>query len=438
VSEDQRHIRIAIFVQRFLSTSTMRRAVAGPGDGFTARDWVVVLQRVRKEAKEDNVGLVAAGVAFWAILSIIPLLVGIMAVGVLVAGPAQVHEQLGPLAGILPGPVARSLTDQLSDAAATMSGKGKTLGLVIGLLGVLWTCSRGISAVISGLHIVIDETETRSVVRRRATAFVLAIGAVTAVLGALALVSAVPHVALHQADVVLAFGIRCVILALLAVVGLILLYRYGPDRRDADWHAVRWGAGIAMVCWLVMSLVLGLYVADTGGRSSTYGTLAGVAAVATWLYMSSYIVLLGAEINAEIERLLARRSVMRDEPAKAKTQPEKPVEPAPSPADSPPATAASQPADPNGNGNGNGAKHLPEKPGEPVPSTADSLPATTASRPIDPHDNGPKEPGEQPASPADPSPASPTEPHGARPEDPPATPPDTPRADPQGKPAVSA
>lgn len=419
----------------------MRRAVAGPGEGFTARDWVVVIQRVRKEAKEDNVGLIAAGVAFWAILSIVPLLVGIMAVGVLVAGPAQVHEQLGPLASILPRPVAQSLTDQLSDAAAAMSGQGRTLGLVIGLLGVLWTCSRGISAVISGLHIVIDETETRSVVRRRATAFALAIGAVTTVLGALALVSAVPHVALHQADVVLAFGIRCVILALLAVVGLILLYRYGPDRKDADWHAVRWGAGIAMVCWLVMSLVLGLYVADTGGRSSTYGTLAGVAAIATWLYMSSYIVLLGAEINAEIERLLARRSVMRDEPAEA--QPDKPDEQAPLAADPPPAATASHPTDPspdgNGNGNGNGAEHPPEKSGEQIPSTTVDAPsATAASRPMDPHDNGPKGPSEQTPSTADLSPASPAEPHGAQPEDPPAMPREAPRADPQGEPAVSA
>jgi membrane protein len=412
VSEDQRHIRIAIFVQRFLSTSTMRRAVAGPGEGFTARDWVVVLQRVRKEAKEDNVGLVAAGVAFWAILSIVPLLVGIMAVGVLVAGPAQVHEQLGPLAGILPRPVAQSMTDQLSDAAAAMSGKGRTLGLVIGLLGVLWTCSRGISAVISGLHIVIDETETRSVVRRRATAFALAIGAVTAVLGALALVSAVPHVALHRADVVLAFGIRCVILALLAVVGLILLYRYGPDRRDADWHAVRWGAGIAMVCWLVMSLVLGLYVADTGGRSSTYGTLAGVAAVATWLYMSSYIVLLGAEINAEIERVLARRSVLRDKPA------EDPSEKTDSPhgessAADPSGAPSSSPGDP-GSARSNGRPEKPEKPEE---------------------QHGKASPADPPPAPQTPPPAGSP---GAHEENPPTASAEAPRADPHDEPAVSA
>lgn len=292
----------------------MRRAVAGPGEGFTARDWIVVFRRVRREAKEDNLGLVAAGVAFWAILSIVPLLVGVMALSAAVIGPAQVRGQLGPLAQILPRPVARSMTGQLTDAATAMSGQGRTLGLVIGLLGVLWTCARGFGALISGLHVVLDETETRGVVRRRATALVLAAGALAAAWGALALVSAVPHVALRDADRALAFGVRCALLAVLAVIGLILLYRFGPDRKT-DWHTVRWGAGIAMTCWLLMSAVLAVYVADTGGRSSTYGTLAGAAAIATWLYLSSYIVLLGAEINTEIGRVLARRSVLREDPA---------------------------------------------------------------------------------------------------------------------------
>jgi membrane protein len=314
VSEDKRYIRLGIFVRRFLSAEVMRRAVAGPGPGFTARDWIVVLQRVRREAKDDNLGLVAAGVAFWAILSIVPLVVGMMAVAALVEGPVRMRHQLGPLAGILPGPVARSMTGQLTEAATAMSGQGRTLGLVIGLLGVLWTCSRAVGALISGLHVVIDETETRGVIRRRATAFVLAAGAVATALAALALVGAVPHVGLRDADRILSFGERCVLLAALAVVGLILLYRYGPDREKSDWHTVRWGAGIAMTCWLVMSVGLAVYVAGTGGHSSTYGTLGGAAAIATWLYLSSYIVLLGAEINAEIEHLLARREVLRDEP----------------------------------------------------------------------------------------------------------------------------
>lgn len=321
MSEDKRHIRLLIFVRRLLSADVMRRAVAGPGEGFTARDWITVLRRVRREAKDDNLGLVAAGVAFYALLSIVPLLVGLMAVAALVPGPIRIRHQLGPLAEILPGPVARSMTGQLSDAAAAMSGQGRTLGLVIGLLGVVWTCSRGIDALISGLHVVIDETETRNVIRRRVTAFALAAGAIATALAGLALVAAVPHVGLRDADRVLAFGVRCLLLALLAVVGLILLYRYGPDREKSDWHAVRWGAGIAMVCWLVMSACLGGYVASTGGRSSTYGTLAGAAAIATWLYLSSYIVLLGAEINAEIERLLARREVLRDEPLATEDKP---------------------------------------------------------------------------------------------------------------------
>jgi membrane protein len=305
---------MTLFVRRVLSAEAMRRAVAGP-EGFTGRDWVVVFRRVRHESKEDNLGLIAAGVAFWAILSIIPLLVGVLAVFALFARPGEIREQFGPLASILPEPVARSLTSQLSEAAAAMSGSGRTLGLIIGLLGVLWTCSRGIGALISGLHVVIDETETRGMIRRRATAFLLAAGALSTVMAALALVARFPHLGFQNVDLVIGYVIRCAVLALLVMVGLILLYRYGPSHDQADWHAVRWGAGIAMTLWAVMSAILALYVADTGGRSSTYGTLAGAAAIATWLYMSSYIVLLGAEINAEIAEILAKRSVLRDQPA---------------------------------------------------------------------------------------------------------------------------
>ncbi|WP_285617932.1 YihY/virulence factor BrkB family protein [Actinoallomurus iriomotensis] len=314
MSEDQRHVRITLFLRRVLSADAMRRAVAGPGEGFTARDWIVVLQRVRKEAKEDNVGLIAAGVAFWAILSIVPLLIGVMAVASLVAGPAWVREQLGPLAAILPRPVARSLTDQLTEAVSAMSGQGRTLGLIIGLLGVLWTCSRGFGALINGLHVVIDAEDTRNVIRKRATAVGLTAGALVTVMGALWLVASVPRIGLRDADVVVGFALRCALLAVLAVIGLILLYRYGTDRNNADWHAVRWGAGIAMTAWAVMSVALAVYTADTGGRSSTYGTLAGAAAIATWLYMSCYIILLGAEINVEIERLLTHRAAFRDVP----------------------------------------------------------------------------------------------------------------------------
>jgi membrane protein len=326
MSKDQRHVRLTVFLGRMLNAEAMRRAVAGPGDGFTARDWIVVFQRVRKEAREDNIGLVAAGVAFWAILSIVPLLIGVLAVTALVSGPARVREQLGPLATILPRPVARSLTDQLSDAVGAMSGQGMTAGLVIGLLGVLWTCSRGFGALINGLHIMIDETDTRNVFHRRAIAFALAAGALVTTLGALWLVAAVPRIGLRDADVVVGFAVRCALLAAVAVIGLILLYRYGPDREHNDWHAVRWGAGIAMTCWALMSVILAVYTADTGGRSSTYGTLAGAAAIATWLYMSCYIVLLGAEINVEIDRLLTHRAAFRDQP------PADPANAAPDPA----------------------------------------------------------------------------------------------------------
>ncbi|WP_433190263.1 YihY/virulence factor BrkB family protein [Actinoallomurus sp. CA-150999] len=322
MSEDQRHIRIALLLRRILHAKAMRRAIAGP-EGYTVRAWVILLRKVRREAKEDNLPLIAAGVTFWIALSIVPLTVGVIAVCALVITPTQIEEQLAPLTDVLPPLLGRLLAGQARDAAA-MSGQGLTLRLIGALAGVLWTCSRAFDALISGLHVVIDEQETRGFVRKKLIALGLAAGALVTVLAAFAIVAAVPHARLHTVDRVLGLGIRFMMLAVLTMAGLILLYRYGPDRKKADWHAVRWGAGIAMTAWLAMSIALAVYDSGKSGDSATYGTLAGAAALASWLYLSMYIILFGAEANAEIEKDLGRRAALVGE------QPKEPQQPVPS------------------------------------------------------------------------------------------------------------
>lgn len=299
-----------MLIRRILNGEAMRRVIVGP-EGFTIRDWVVVLRRVRSRSKEDNLPLIAAGVTFWIILAIVPLLIGTMAVCALIMSPAQLQQQLAPLTHVLPPLLARLLRALLSDATS-MSGQGLTLGLIGSLLGVLWTCAGAFEALISGLHAVIGEQETRGFLRRRITALALAAGALATALAAFALVAAVPHVRLQSVGWIIGVAVRCLLLAVLTLIGLILLYRYGPDRKIADWRVVRWGAGIAMTLWLLVSIGLAVYDSRNGGSKATYGTLAGAAALASWLYLSTYIVLVGAEINAEIERALGRRSVLRE------------------------------------------------------------------------------------------------------------------------------
>lgn len=325
VSEDQRHIRIALLFGKILNAKAMRRAIAGP-EGYTVRDWVILLRRVRGEAKEDNLPLIAAGVTFWITLSIVPLTVGVITVCALIITPTQIDEQLAPLTDVLPPLLGRLLAGQARNAAA-MSGQGLTLRLIGALAGVLWTCSRGFEALISGLHVVIDEQETRGFLRKKLIALGLAAGALVTALAAFAIVAAVPHVRLHSVDRVLGLGVRLMMLAVLTLVGLILLYRYGPDRKKADWHAVRWGAGIAMTAWLTMSIALGVYDSGKSGDSATYGTLAGAAALASWLYLSTYIVLFGAEANAEIEKDLGRHAVLGEQPHQSHEPQQQPHEP---------------------------------------------------------------------------------------------------------------
>jgi membrane protein len=309
---------VKLATRRIIGSSRLRRRVPGPA-GFTARDWLIVLARVRKEAKEDSLPLVAAGIAFWGILAVVPVLIGLIATCTLVLDPAEVRSQVVPATAGLPPRVAQLLIGQLSDATA-ISRRGLTLGLIASLCAILSACSRAISALISGLHVALDEEESRGFVKRRATGYALAIGSVIAVLLALALVAAFPltlkQFGLEDVGNVLAFVIRWLLLAALALTGLVLLYRYAPDRANPDWQAVRWGAGIAMVLWLLVSGGLSLYIGHSDGYNQTYGTLAGMAALALWLYLSALIILLGAEIYAEIDQHLSRRAVLEDpEPA---------------------------------------------------------------------------------------------------------------------------
>jgi membrane protein len=320
VQRDVREVRerarftVRLLTHRAIGSPRLRRRVPGPA-GFTARDWVIVLARVRKEAKEDNLPLVAAGIAFWGILAVVPLLIGLMATCALLLDPADVRSQVVPATAGLPPRVAQLFIGQLSDATA-ISRRGLTLGLIASLCAILSACSRAISALISGLHVALDEEESRGFVRRRATGYALALASVFTVLLALALVAAFPltlrQFGLEDMGKVLAFVTRWLLLAALALTGLVLLYRYASARSKPDWQAVRWGAGIAMVLWLLVSGCLSLYVSHSDGYNETYGTLSGMAALALWLYLSAFIVLLGAEIYAEVNQLLGKRAVLQD------------------------------------------------------------------------------------------------------------------------------
>jgi membrane protein len=227
----------------------------------------------------------------------------------LVADPAQVAAQVNDLASALPETARPIITDQLH-AVANSSDGALGIGLVVSILAALWSASGGTMNLIKATNLAYDEDETRGFVKLRGTALALTLGAVVFVLLAVALVAVVPPVfdalGLGGIALVVAQVVRWALLVALVVAALAVVYRVAPDR-DAPrftWTSV--GALVATVLWIIGSVAFSLYVNNFGSYNKTYGALAGVIVLMLWLYLTSYIVLLGAEINAESERQTAR------------------------------------------------------------------------------------------------------------------------------------
>ena len=273
------------------------------------RGWFAVLKRVKAEVKEDNVPLLAAGVAFYAMLAIFPAIIAVVTVYGMVADPAQVQSQVGEFAKSLPSGADQLLTEQLK--SVTSAGRQSlSIGLAVSLLAVLWTASGGIQGLVKGLNLVYDEKETRGFLKLRGLSLLLTLGAILMAVVAIALVAVFPAVVddlkLGQAGQLAASIARWVVLALLVLSAVAVLYRYAPDRANPRWRWVSWGAVVALVLWLLGSIGFSWYVDNFGKYNQTYGALAAVIILLLWLFLSAFVVLIGAEIDAEIERQTVR------------------------------------------------------------------------------------------------------------------------------------
>jgi membrane protein len=273
------------------------------------RGWWQVTRRAFRESSADNVPMLAGGVAFFAFLAVFPALIAALTLYGLVADPAQVTRQVEGLAGALPQQTQPLISEQLGAVAAS-SGGALGIGLVVSLLAALWSASSGTGNLMQAINIAYDEQETRGFVKLRGTALLLTLGAIVFVLLTLALVAVVPPLLdalpLGPVATVLAQVVRWGLLVGVVIVALAVVYRVAPDR---DAPRIRWvstGALVAAVLWIAGSVAFSLYVNNFGSYNRTYGALAGVVVLLLWLYLTSYVVLLGAEINAESEKQTGR------------------------------------------------------------------------------------------------------------------------------------
>ncbi|HEX8860575.1 MAG TPA: YihY/virulence factor BrkB family protein [Actinomycetes bacterium] len=272
-----------------------------------AKGWKDIAKRVKTEVKQDQVPLLSAGVAFYALLSLFPAAIAGVSIYGLVANPETVRSQIDRLTRLLSPETASILGQQIKQVTA---GAGGALGLatVLGILVALWSASSGMKALITGVNMTYDETETRKFVKLRGLALLMTLGAMVLMGVALALIVAFPAVANDWPTPLqwTASVLRWVLLAVLLSVALAILYRYAPDRDNPKWNWVSWGGAIATVLWIVASLAFSFYVSHFGNYNKTYGALAGVIILLFWLYLTAFVVLVGAELNTEMELQTAK------------------------------------------------------------------------------------------------------------------------------------
>jgi membrane protein len=297
------------------SHETDPRDVANGGHGRQAdapqeippRGWKDIAKRTMKEVKQDQVTLLGAGVAFYSLLALFPAMIAGISIYGLVADPETVRNQIEQLTTMLSPSTADLVGEQIEQVT---SGAGGALGLatVIGILTALWSASSGMKAMITGVNLAYDESEGRKFVKLRGLALVLTLGAMVLMGVALALIVGFPALA-DSWPVVLRWTagiLRWVLLAALLIAALAVLYRYAPDRDEPKWTWVSWGSGIATVLWILASIGFSIYANSFGNYNKTYGALAGVIILMFWLYLTAVIVLVGAELNTEMELQTAK------------------------------------------------------------------------------------------------------------------------------------
>jgi membrane protein len=280
------------------------RTATEPTD-IPARGWKDILTRARVEATEDHVPLLAAGVAFYAVLALAPALIALITIYGVAVDPATIDRQIANSLAAAPGEVRDLVATQLESIQDSSAGAA-TLATVLGLLVALWSASSGVQNLVAAINIAYDERETRGFVRRKALAVGLTLGAVVFVVVSFGVIAVVPELLEETglgAGARWAVGIvRWVVLGAAVLTALAVLYRYAPDRDAPQWSWVSLGAACAAVLWLIASIAFSVYTANFARYNDSYGSLGAVVVLMLWLWLSVLAVLLGAEINAEMER----------------------------------------------------------------------------------------------------------------------------------------
>ena len=290
-------------------TDERGRDAGSPWD-IPAKGWKDIALRAWKEASQDNISLVASGVAFCGVLAMVPMLGAVVLSYGLIATPETVMKNVQSLTSVMPVDAAKLIGEQLVNVVKASDGK-KGFGLLLALAIALYGAMKGAAALITSLNIAYDEQETRSFVRLNLITLAITAGAVVIAIFAIIAIAAMGSLDTlfpSAPAVLLVLGkiVSYLVMAGVGAAAAATLYRYAPNRDEAKWMWLTPGSVLTTVSWLIVTLGFGFYVANFGSYDATYGSLGAAIVLLTWLYLSAYILLFGAEFNCELERQTAQ------------------------------------------------------------------------------------------------------------------------------------
>ncbi len=274
-----------------------------------ARGWWDILKRTFAEVSDDRVLTEAAGITFYALLAMFPAVGAMVSIYGLFADPATIAEHLDVLGSVVPSGGMQIIEEQVK----RITSKGDAalgFGAAVGLITALWSSNQAMKALVDALNVVYDEREKRSFVYRTALTLGFTLAGILFILLAMGAVVALPialdFVGLGDTTETLLSLARWPVMLLVVALFLACIYRFGPDRDRAKWRWVTWGSTVAALGWLAVSAGFSFYVSNFGNYNETYGSLGAVIGFMTWIWISSTVVLVGAELDAEMEHQTAR------------------------------------------------------------------------------------------------------------------------------------
>jgi membrane protein len=289
------------------------RNATSPGD-IPKAGWRDIALRLKARLARDNISLIAPAVAFYAMLGIFPALISAISIYGLVASPSTIEAHLNDMASILPTEAHGLISEQLRAFASADTALG--WGLALGLVGALWSASTGVQRLMDAVNIAYEERDNRGFIKQRAIALLLTIGFIVSTIVLLLVVAVIPGVLStlglgRIAEILLDWG-RWPFAVLLVMGGLSVVYAVAPNRERPKWRWVTTGSIVATALWVAGSAGFSFYVSSFGSFNKTYGAVASVVVLLLWLLLSAYSILIGAELNAEMEAQTAKDSTTGD------------------------------------------------------------------------------------------------------------------------------